>query len=322
MNNLEEILVVGPGIIGMEYYKILQELNYIPIVIGRGIDSAKNFEEKFEIKVHSGGISKWLETNPKIPKNAIVAVTGVNLGQVCIKLMEKGVKNILLEKPGGTNFDEILKVAEIAKQYGSNVLLAYNRRFYSSVIKAKELIQKDRGVKSFHFEFTEWSHVIKDLNKPKLIKENWFFHNSTHVIDMAFYLCGEPVKMSSYKGGKLSWHPSGSIFVGSGITTNNALFSYHSNWTSPGRWNLEILTENYRFIFKPLEELKYQEIGSVKIQNFEIDRTLDIEYKPGFYLQVKNFLNQNWKDFLTIHDQAKRLKLYKKILNLDNDDIK
>ena len=322
MNNIEEILVVGPGIIGMEYCKILQELNYLPIVIGRGIHSAKNFEEKFKIRVQSGGISKWLENNTKIPKNAIVAVTGVNLGQVCIQLMENGVKNILLEKPGGTDFDEIIKVAEIAKQYDSNVLLAYNRRFYSSVLKAKELIQKDGGVKSFHFEFTEWSHVIIDLNKPNLIKENWFFHNSTHVIDIAFYLCGEPVKMSSYKGGKLSWHPSGSIFVGSGITASHALFSYHSNWTSPGRWNLEILTANYRFIFKPLEELKFQEIGSVKIQNFEIDRTLDIKYKPGFFLQVKNFLNQNWKDFLTIHDQAKRLKLYKKILNLDDDDIK
>ena len=45
-------------------------------------------------------------------------------------------------------------------------MVGFNRRFYSSVLKAKDIIHEDGGVKSFFFEFTEWSHVIAGLKNP------------------------------------------------------------------------------------------------------------------------------------------------------------
>lgn len=314
MNSSDGILLVGPGKIGIEYGRILKDLGYHMIVVGRGKKSANNFKKNLNISVHLGGIDNWLKNHSIIPEYAIVAVNGTQLGNVCLKLINKGVKNILLEKPGGIDFNEIKEVASEAKNKDANVLIAYNRRFFSSVIKAKEIINDDGGVKSFHFEFTEWAHQIKDLNKPILVKKNWFLHNSTHVVDMAFYLCSEPKKIYSLKGGKLDWHPDGSIFVGAGITEKNSLFSYHSNWTSPGRWSLEVLTNNKRLIFKPLEKLKCQKIGYLEINNIDLKNKYDLKFKPGFYLQVKNFLEGKWINMMNIHDQVKRLNIYEKIL--------
>ena len=59
---------------------------------------------------------------------------------------------------------------------------------------------------------------------------------------------------------KISWHPSASGFVGSGVTDNGVLFSYISNWDCPGRWSVEIITNKRRFILSPLEELKEKKI--------------------------------------------------------------
>ena len=42
----------------------------------------------------------------------------------------------------------------------------------------------------------------------------------------------------------LDWHSSSSQFCGSGITDKGALFSYSADWESPGRWGIEIKTEN------------------------------------------------------------------------------
>ena len=59
----------------------------------------------------------------------------------------------------------------------------------------------------------------------EILKE-WFIQNSSHVVDLAFNLGGNPVEMKSFVSGGQSWHPKGTIFSGAGITDKNALFSY------------------------------------------------------------------------------------------------
>ena len=45
----------------------------------------------------------------------------------------------------------------------TDVWLAYNRRFYEASKKAREIILADGGATSLHFEFTEWSHKIREI---------------------------------------------------------------------------------------------------------------------------------------------------------------
>ena len=142
----------------IEYAKVLKAMHLPFVVIGRGEATAKSFKEVTGVDVISGGINSWLKKQSSIPKVAIVAVSVDQLAETTKQLVRRGVSYILLEKPGGLTGAEIKSVAQIAKQRGAGVYVAYNRRFYASVQKAAEIIKKDHGAKSFVFEVTDWSH--------------------------------------------------------------------------------------------------------------------------------------------------------------------
>ncbi len=312
----KKIWLIGTGNMGLEYLKVLALFGVELTVIGRGEINAQNIRNTFDVEVISGGLESYLNTKPSLPDKVIVAVNVFYLASVTQQLLDFGVKEILLEKPGGTTASEIITLAQKAQLQNAKVFLAYNRRFYASVRKAKELIEADGGLTACFFEFTEWAHQIQNLDKKREEFENWFLANSSHVLDTAFYLCGKPKEISCFTGGEgqLKWHSTASSFAGAGIFENGALFSYMAHWASPGRWNLEIMTTKHRFIFRPMEKLQVQEIGSVQI-NFvdEIDYSLDEKYKPGLYLQTKSFLEDDFEGMCTLHDQSCVMPFYQKI---------
>lgn len=314
MSDNIKVLVVGAGYMAKEYCKVLQALQREPMVIGRSESRAAQFEEEMGIPVLSGGIEKNISEIGEIPKYAIVAVDLEQLAPVTQILLNNGIRNILLEKPGALTRQEMESVRDMAADRNANVYIAYNRRYYASTQKALEIIEEDGGVSSFHFEFTEWSHVHEKTDRPQEIKERCLLGNSTHVLDLAFFLGGFPKEICTYVAGSLKWHSSGCVYAGSGVTENNALFSYHANWAAPGRWAVEILTNKHRLYFKPLETLQVQELASVAVNPVEIDDRLDKEFKPGLYKQVQSFLeNIDDGNKITIAEQVEHLSFYEKI---------
>lgn len=307
------IWLIGAGPMAADYYNVLKELNHNTLVIGRSEKSAVSFFEKTQKKVVEGGLSNFLNTKPELPDAAIVSVSVEQLAPTALLLLKYGVKKILLEKPGGLNNSEISTIAETAEEKSANVIIAYNRRQYASVLAAKQLIEEDGGVSSFNFEITEWSHVIKNHKKDPRMMNSWFLGNTTHVVDTAFFLGGIPKEINTYTNGYLEWHPASSNYAGSGISESGALFSYHGNWEAPGRWSLEVLTKKNRYIFRPMEELHIQKLGSIQITKYEINDSLDKKFKPGLYLQVSNFLAGNNKDLCNIRNQAKMTAIYEKM---------
>lgn len=318
MKQLEkEVLLVGAGEMGREYAKILIALKKSFVTVALDDELSDLFEKEFNLTVYRKGITSWLNETESRPKYVINATTGNVIGEISRILIDAGFKYILIEKPGAKNLEDLNDLYEKAKERNAKVLLGYNRRFYSSSIEAKKIIEEDGGVKSFLFEFTEWSHVVIKAGKPKQVLKNWLFQNSTHVIDLAFYLGGEPRELKSFVSGSLPWHPSGSVYTGAGITNEEALFSYHANWKAPGRWSVEMLTNSHRLIFKPIEKLKIQKIGSVKVEELDLDYSLDQKFKPGLYRQVKAYLNRNTSNFIDINKHKVRANVYSKIINGD-----
>lgn len=299
---------------GVEYAKVLNALKVEYTAIGRGERSAAAFEEQTGHPALRGGLSAFLAKRPDKPEAAIVAVGIEALTATCIELLGYGVKKVLQEKPGVGWTGEIYPLADAVRQAGATVLLAYNRRFYSSVLKAEEIIRGDGGVSSFAFEFTEWSHTIAPLPKTRVEHHTWFMGNSSHVIDTAFFLGGQPAELCAFRAGagELDWHPSGASYAGAGVSENGALFSYHGNWQAPGRWVIEILTREHRLYFKPMETLQIQNKGSVAVSPVEIDDRLDVEFKPGFYRQTRAFLEGDYRRFCTVEQQREHIERYYK----------
>lgn len=307
------IWIIGAGTIAQEYGKVLNHLGYDYTVIGRGEQSAQKYKEVVGKDVITGGLESYLMSKPSVADKAIIATNLDTLSSNTIQLINYGVKDIFCEKPGFLYPEECTDVAAAADKNNANVYLAYNRRFFSSVLKAQEIIAEDGGVKSFNFEFTEWGHVIGTLNKPKGDLENWMYANSSHVIDLAFFLGGTPSQMTCYTTGELSWHKP-AAFAGAGVTNRDALFNYSANWAAPGRWGVEILTSKHRLYLRPMEQLQIQVLGSVAINSVEIDDHLDKEFKPGFYLETKAFLDGDYSRFCTIREQNEHIvSIYNKI---------
>ncbi len=310
------VLVVGAGKMAIEYAKVLKALGIKFSTVTRGLAKAEAFETVTGTKVFPGGLEIFFsEAKESDFTHAIVAVSIESLAHSCKVILDKEIKNILLEKPGSKSISELSALIEEVKKANAQVFIAYNRRFYASVAAAKEIICKDKGVQSFHFEFNEFSQQVAALNKPMDIKQIWFLANSTHVADMAFFLGGKPALISSFASGSLPWHNAASIFAGAGKSISGALFTYNANWHAPGRWGIEIMTNNHRLVFKPLEKLSIQKIGNLQAEQVFLNDEKDISYKPGIYMQVESWLKEDYKNLCDIDEQLIMMKWYYKIGN-------
>lgn len=311
------ILLIGTGPMALDYAKVLIAQNISFQVVGRGEESAMKFESATGIKPFVGGFEKYLENNT-LPNNtyAIVTTGTEALMPTLLLVLKAGACKVLIEKPAAISIEELIENENKLKTFSKNIYVAYNRRFYASVIEAHKMIEEDGGLQTMHFEFTEWSHVIEPLTKAPGVKENWFFANSTHVVDLAFYLAGKPERWNAYsKAGTLKWH-SKTNFTGAGITEKGVLFSYLSNWESAGRWAVELLTEKRRIYLKPIEGISVQEKGTVAVLEHKFDDSLDLQFKPGLKKQLEAFLNGDEVKLLNIKDHLSiSREVYSKIIS-------
>ena len=117
--------------------------------------------------------------------------------------------------------------------------------------------------------------------------------------------------------GRLSWHPASSVFCGSGVTEEKALFSYYANWMGPGGWGVSMTTKKNTLILKPLEELQIQNQENTNPKILRIDDELDKKFKPGLYKQVKAFIEEDNTDLCSISSQVEAMNIFKKISNYD-----
>lgn len=311
----KKVVLFGVGKMGIEYAKILTNMGVDFQVFGRSNDGVDRFYSQTGIKATTNGFKSFQAEGRKDTEFAIVAVNVEELAVTVIELIKFGIRKILLEKPAGLNIKEIKKVRDKAKETGTQIIVAYNRRFYASVLKAQEIIKSDGGVKSFNFDFTEMIYKLPPSLKES-VKKNWFLANSTHVIDLAFFLGGEVHEIKTYTSGKCDWNSGFAIFSGAGVTTSGALFSYNANWNGPGRWGIEFITDYHRLIFRPLETLQIQVHKSVLVDVVEIDDQIDKDFKPGLFKQTQFFIEGiEHPNFINIDKHYDNVKKYYQKIN-------
>ncbi|NQD37406.1 gfo/Idh/MocA family oxidoreductase [Permianibacter sp. IMCC34836] len=304
------ILLVGCGPMAISYAQVLVEIGVEFVVVGRSARSAQVFKDAVGKAPISGGVELFLQNCRQRIDMAIVAVDVFSLASVCANLISCNVNKILVEKPGAYCLSELIQLNKLAEKAGAQVYVAYNRRFYASVQAAKRYILEDGGVSSFSFEVSEWGGRVSKVSNHPAVKENWFLANTSHVVDLAFYLGGQPKDIDCRTSGSLAWHPASSIFSGSGVSYSGALFSYSGNWVAPGRWCLEVLTSQRRLVFRPLETLKIQNIGSMDLIDDVFDDSMDKKFKPGLYLQVSKYIHGDLSSFPALSEHVKLATIY------------
>lgn len=307
------IYLIGNGGMSKEYIKILSKIKIPFKIIGNSVETCKLFMMETGLQAIPGGDQTINEMHFEPHDKIIIAVPVERLLNTTNLVLQSGGTAILTEKPVGLYLNEIEALKDKAKSLGAKIYAAYNRRFYSSVIVAQSLINDDGGIQSISFDFTEWSDEIAKIKQSEVSLNRWVLSNSSHVLDLAFYFAGRPIKMSSHSSGVLNWHES-STFCGAGITDRNVLFNYCANWDSAGRWRLELHTKKRKLVFSPMEQLHVVERGSIALNKIAVDDRLDQDFKPGLYLQTEAFLNEKAHNQLcSLDDHVKNFTYYQKI---------
>ena len=311
--NNSTVTIIGGGYMGQEYAKSLECLDISNVtIITNSEKDPKVFSKKFDYKILSGGYEKHV---PSLKKQdlVIIATPTELLYSTCNLCLDYGQNNILIEKPGSLYANDLKLLNEKSK--GRRIRIAYNRLCYPNVHLLKKLCKNE--ILSCTFDFTEWTHKIPFDRYTKDEYRLWGISNSLHVISLAFELIGMPEKIACFHQGSLDWHPSGSIFTGSGISCNDIPFAYHANWESAGRWMVEIMTKNKSYRLMPIEGLFICEKGSVDWNPVSFNSTSS-KTKPGVLEQVVIMLNDNLEKncpLITLEQSINYIKIAKKILN-------
>ena len=114
--------------------------------------------------------------------------------------------------------------------------------------------------------------------------------------------------------GDINSKPANARYSGCG-QLDNVVFSYLADWSSAGRWGLEVCTAKRRLIMKPIETVQAINRGSFGMAPVELIGEEPEGVKPGFYNMIKTFITDpDHEDMLSLNDQASRVNAYMKIV--------
>lgn len=284
----KSVLIIGAGYIASQYAIALSNMKIKDVtILGKTKENLQKFKEFPNFEIIDGGYERNLSKIKK--KDLVIIATPIEeLTNTAKKVIENGYSRILIEKPGSVFKNDLLELKKIIKK--EKVGIAYNRFFYPSFHKLLSLVQSEGGITSCKFDFTEWLHTIEIEKYNTKICNRWGISNSLHVISMVLGLIGMPKKITTSQMGSLEWHPTGSIFVGNGISENNIPFSYHANWGGGGRWGIEVITKENIYRLIPLEKLFVSKKGSIKWEEVNLQNPF-LDVKEGIAEEIATMLN-------------------------------
>jgi predicted dehydrogenase len=231
-----------------------------------------------------------LQHNPEPGELGIVATPTASLVAAAQRLASLGFHRLLIEKPVSLWSREIDCLSETLEQQGVETVCGYNRVAYPSFHEVRARAAREGGITSCTYTFTEMIKPDWPERFPPEELARWGIANSLHVISMAHGLIGMPAMWSGHRSGALPWHPTGTVFVGSGISDCDIPFAYHADWGSTGRWSVEVHTRFASYRLCPLERVYSKRSATGDWEEIPIV-TFAPETKAGIVEQVAAMLS-------------------------------
>lgn len=265
----KSVLLIGAGEMASNFAFALNQMNINNVtIISKTEKNLSSISDLYNYTSFSGGYEKNLK-NIEQKDLVIIATPTQILLDAAKHVLDAGHETILLEKPGSLYSNNLLDFKkEISQQ---RIRVGWQRILYPSIIELENLVKTEGGITSCTFNITEWAHT---LNLEKYSTEElsrWGIVNPLHVLTMVFKLIGLPKQLHSFQNDGLEWHPTGSSFVGSGVSEKNIPFSYHGDWKSSGRWEITVYTNEHCYNLLPIENLSARKKGSIKWNNIDLN---------------------------------------------------
>lgn len=285
------VTVVGYGNMGRHYLKALRALGVRRIRVcsrfTKGLEDVGNVPG---VEIVTGGY-EHLECRPEADEVGIVATPTASLVPAAERLARLGFHRLLIEKPVSLWSNEIGRLAAKLERQGVDAFCAYNRVAYPSFHEIRACVMEEGGITSCTYTFTEIIKPDWPQRFPREELARWGIANSLHVISMAHGLIGPPKSWVGHLAGSLPWHPTGAVFVGSGVSVRGIPFVYHADWGSTGRWSVEVHTRTSSYRLCPLESLFRKSAPMADWEPVPL-ATFAPEIKAGFLEQIATMLTE------------------------------
>jgi len=240
------------------------------------------------------------------PDALVVASDVASLPQILAQAL-KGSSKILIEKPVSYSADVIRSLSGIRDE---DVLVGYNRRFYSSALEAKRFVNSN-GLVAFQATIAESSSSTL-LSAEQ--KQNALLANSVHVLDLLHAIFGRIVNVSDIIGqdgvsektqASLTSKtlPKGIVArLVNVVTENGHVGNINLYFGAPANFAVDMYAQGHFAQMRPLENfVEYDSIAvceptpEVPIRTyrprvvepaFTIAQS-DLDFKPGFLEQAR-----------------------------------
>jgi predicted dehydrogenase len=257
----------------------------VACIVNRGKSDARGLMARYRIDHQFSSLRTALDET--CFDAAIVAVTATATREVTATLLDAGI-GCLVEKPLGVTVDEARELRDRAASVSCATSVAYNRRFYSSVLAAQEYVRALGRPYSIHVEASEPLFELRERLGDEGLRDRLVL-NTTHAIDM-FTLFGGPVTRVS---------PSGYRKLVDGIPADFMCFlrfrdggtgSFLSHWCSPGENEVRLYGNGYKLEVNLKRNTLRAQVGN-RTQDIS-GSDLDALCKAGVYLQDLHFLRR------------------------------
>lgn len=248
--------VLGYGGMGRQYVEALRALGLRAMrVWSRTAERLAPLAGEAGIETVVGSIDDWRLAPRAADELIIIALPYPLLVPAAERATGAGFRRLLIEKPVALTGDAIARLAEAMDRLGADAVCGYNRVAYPSLHELAARAADEGGVTSCAYGFTEMIKPDWPARFPAEELARWGIANSLHPISLAHGLIGWPREWTAHRRGGLPWHPSGSVFVGAGVSVSEIPFTYHADWGSPGRWWVECHTRFASYRCCPIERL-------------------------------------------------------------------
>lgn len=305
------VAIVGSGNMAKEHARALMDEPAVKIVgvCSRTHISAEAFANRFDVPVVCENIHKlYSETHADV---LVIAVSETSLSPILEEAMTYPWL-ILIEKPAGVNLTESRHLCALATLLDSRVLVALNRRQYSSTRSIMTSIQECEGNRFLEVHDQENPIAASRMGRPSLVTNNWMFANSIHLIDYFSLFSRGSITEFSSKTFDLS--STAFAVVANFEYSSGDLGSYIGLWNTPGPWSFSISIGESRWEAKPLEQAAKQHLDS-PIEILPSDEQ-DKLFKPGLRMQVTELirhLKTGRSSIPTIQEAFESVELVSKI---------
>jgi len=283
---MTRLAIIGLGNIAHKHAEVIKALPDVELVAGvkRDHDTGRAFCSQYSIPRYfqsTDDLLAWGEFDA-----AVVSCGHHFTVEIAIAVLSTG-RPCLIEKPVGFSASETESVLDTANKAGTWGMVAVNRRFYSIIQRARELIAESGGLRAIRVEHTEWMHQSAGWGLVDDLLDRYFFINGIHLLDTMCHLAGPPESTDAVARmfpGRRNAYDAMFRF------SSGAIGHYSGQWYAPGRWALDLFAEDLRITFPRMEEAFIQRTGKDP-EPLLLDE-IDQKFKPGFYRQMQAFVEK------------------------------